>query len=617
MSHNRRSAWLLVGVLGGVVVALLAGVLLLLFQQPEDPVKPPDSGPPLVLAKDTKPSSDLPTTEAPKTPPEPAKETKLPLLLKSFDLSKEKREPVRLAFAIEEPAAGAGKEFEGVAFASVKGPGRRPDARAAIHPGVDQAKVDRAIDLGVRFLKAHAAAEPLLGAKALAGLALLHSGVPRDDATVAALAREVRDHAQRRSLPYDVACCIWFLDRLGVEADRPLIRSLALRLIANQQDNGGWGYIANPTNPAQEKTLLALLGGDARLELAAGKAAPAGGGLMEFAGRLPADLKTLPVLRYVPGKGLPAGGGGLNPNRPDNSITQFAVLALWVAKRHGVPAERSLLLAEERFRTRQAADGGWSYEPGAWVVAGAKGQRDTGTCAGLLALACGAAVRAEGKEAKAPDEVIDKGFAFLGRRLEGQGLLPAAVRAKRSAAAALTYEHFKNAMGALEGGGFKPGKGVLDLAAALLKGAEGGPGAAPIVIGLDKSGVIGADAHGDFYYLWSLERVAVAYDLKTIGKRDWYAWGVSILLDCQQADGSWREAFPAVPDTCFALLFLRRANLLVDLTEQMQRVRLSAWAGEREGQGVDLRGQMRGAGVRSEDGGQPGRAVGMGTSVVE
>ena len=27
-----------------------------------------------------------------------------------------------------------------------------------------------------------------------------------------------------------------------------------------------------------------------------------------------------------------------------------------------------------------------------------------------------------------------------------------------------------------------------------------------------------------YYFLWSLERVAVALDLKTIGKKDWYEW---------------------------------------------------------------------------------------------
>jgi hypothetical protein len=70
-----------------------------------------------------------------------------------------------------------------------------------------------------------------------------------------------------------------------------------------------------------------------------------------------------------------------------------------------------------------------------------------------------------------------------------------------------------------------------------------------------------------FYFLWSLERVAVAYGLDTIGGKDWYSWGAEILLGNQQPNGSWGGEFSGGGvDTCFALLFLRRANLAQDLT---------------------------------------------------
>ena len=41
------------------------------------------------------------------------------------------------------------------------------------------------------------------------------------------------------------------------------------------------------------------------------------------------------------------------------------------------------------------------------------------------------------------------------------------------------------------------------------------------------------------YYLWSLERVAVAYGLETIGKKNWYDWGADILVATQEMNGSW------------------------------------------------------------------------------
>jgi hypothetical protein len=73
-----------------------------------------------------------------------------------------------------------------------------------------------------------------------------------------------------------------------------------------------------------------------------------------------------------------------------------------------------------------------------------------------------------------------------------------------------------------------------------------------------------------YYFLWSLERVAVAYDLKTIGRIDWYAWGSAILLAGQEEDGSWTGEFGSAVDTSFALLFLRRSNLASDLTANLK-----------------------------------------------
>jgi hypothetical protein len=75
------------------------------------------------------------------------------------------------------------------------------------------------------------------------------------------------------------------------------------------------------------------------------------------------------------------------------------------------------------------------------------------------------------------------------------------------------------------------------------------------------------------YFLWSVERVAVLYDLSTIGGKDWYRQGAEILLPGQRPDGHWEMGgyvgASAVSDTCFALLFLQRANLIKDLTARL------------------------------------------------
>ena len=78
----------------------------------------------------------------------------------------------------------------------------------------------------------------------------------------------------------------------------------------------------------------------------------------------------------------------------------------------------------------------------------------------------------------------------------------------------------------------------------------------------------------NLYFLWSVERVAMLYDLKTIGGKDWYGWGAQILVHNQNGQGAWATSgyigqSPPL-NTCFALLFLRRSNLVQDLTNHLR-----------------------------------------------
>lgn len=78
--------------------------------------------------------------------------------------------------------------------------------------------------------------------------------------------------------------------------------------------------------------------------------------------------------------------------------------------------------------------------------------------------------------------------------------------------------------------------------------------------------------HGEgawhFYYLYGLERVGAFSGLTHLGAHDWYAEGARQLLKEQRADGGWRldgrTSWPPTPmpvaNTCFALLFLRKAT---------------------------------------------------------
>jgi hypothetical protein len=70
-----------------------------------------------------------------------------------------------------------------------------------------------------------------------------------------------------------------------------------------------------------------------------------------------------------------------------------------------------------------------------------------------------------------------------------------------------------------------------------------------------------------YYFLWTLERMAVIYNLELIGGKDWYTWGAELLVASQAVNGAWQGEFhQGGCDTCFALLFLRRTNVAPDLT---------------------------------------------------
>jgi hypothetical protein len=65
-----------------------------------------------------------------------------------------------------------------------------------------------------------------------------------------------------------------------------------------------------------------------------------------------------------------------------------------------------------------------------------------------------------------------------------------------------------------------------------------------------------------FYFLYALERAGILFGTEKIGTHEWYKEGSQVLLDNQRIDGVWvaREAGNELNDTCFALLFLRRAT---------------------------------------------------------
>lgn len=64
--------------------------------------------------------------------------------------------------------------------------------------------------------------------------------------------------------------------------------------------------------------------------------------------------------------------------------------------------------------------------------------------------------------------------------------------------------------------------------------------------------------HG--YYLYGVERVGAFFDVSHFGEHEWYWEGAQTLIGKQDDKGFWNLGDNKQPDTCFALLFLKRAT---------------------------------------------------------
>jgi VWFA-related protein len=229
-------------------------------------------------------------------------------------------------------------------------------AAAQINAPSDR-EIAGAIAQGLDFLKSsqsdegfwHEPSQPQhrLGVTALAGLALLENGVDRKAPEISKARQVVEDLARESDQTYDLALAILFLARWQQgrrgEAD-PLIQTLGRRLAAG--DNGGiWNYTVPLDEVASRE--------------AAGRA------------RRGRSRETRRPRGSISGQG-------------DHSNTQFALLGLWAAGRHGFDSDPSLESIDDHFRATQLRDGRWGYRVN---MAGSEAM----SCAGLMGLAIAAA----------------------------------------------------------------------------------------------------------------------------------------------------------------------------------------------------------------------------------
>ncbi|MBM4072009.1 MAG: terpene cyclase/mutase family protein [Planctomycetes bacterium] len=371
-----------------------------------------------------------------------------------------------------------------------------------------QKYINRAIKKGVAAIRAHPRdindmyryQGQEVGLNALIAWTLLESDVPPTDELLAKLTQAMRDRALQQTHIYTISVLLMFFDRLGDPGDEPIIEYLALQLLRMQTSAGGWTY-SGPGLDRKEKQRVLELVARAHEQREKGEIGPSKlkpserkpRAVSPYMAQAVEEIESQPRLAVLPG---------------DNSNTQFAMLALWVARRHGVPVEEALVRVVSRFQRSQQANGGWAYEYDPLnPKAATRPVTCTMSCAGMLGLALGHGITRK-KDEKKPADLKKDPYVKEAMRLMDEIMKETRDEKDVKLLAKPGYFH---------------------------------------------------------YFLFSLERMAVVYNLKKIGDKDWYKWGAKILVDTQHPTGNWYGEH-GLADTCFALLFLKRANVAEDLT---------------------------------------------------
>jgi hypothetical protein len=491
---------------------------------------------------------------------------------------------------------------------------------------------------------------PQIGMTALAGLTLLECGVACNDPAVRRAAVALRHKCPQLEHTYSLALALLFLDRLGDPADVPRIQWLAGRLLAGQNNTGGWNYICPLIGQVEIERLPAA--GRPPAKNAHPENRAKGGRLAVIAQpALPRALQ-----QALEAENRRQAGPEQEPELGDNSNTQFATIALWTARRYGLPVEQALAAVARRYRMSRFAKGGWGYVPLS------SEQMALTSDPILVPIGINALIGMQQYVGPPPrpegGKVTSYGSTILVRRVRTNGQAPVLMPGEHSynietlkpprlqnrrhwewwvmrdipieplvrvsvptvelqvnwatyeqapAPPMIVYSQGKD-------GGFevqvRPSRGTPAMTCAALLGlgvergvrstrAKGEFLKQPTVrSGLqDLSRRIGRPAdekkleigreEATYYFLWSLACVGRAYGLETIGSKDWYAWGAQLLCANQNPDGSWQGLYRAGgADTCFALLFLCGANLTPDLADHLKRQANKDVAAKQPGRGA-------------------------------
>jgi len=373
------------------------------------------------------------------------------------------------------------------------------------NPLVDQKTVDEAIRKGLEFLKTSDSPPGAGSANSneLKLLTFIHGGLTEKDPTVEILLAVCLESKLERTYNVSLlAMCLEELDRVKYQGK---IAQCAQFLIDNLRADGGFTY-GEPTVYADGIPTTAP-----RKDTASGGAKNAGDAPAPGEKEKPKVQRTLSVKKAKEG---PA-------QRSDNSNSQYGALgmrachdagiifpkewvekarAYWLANQHGGEKGKDDTSVATGGVIPLGTPRGWCYDDGDGNACGHGGQPYGSMTAGAIGAVCIFDYMLK-KDWKRDKAVLD-GLAWLDKHWSVK---------------------------------------------------ENGP--EPETARGSKTGWL-------YYYLYAIERTGMLYDTAFIGNHDWYLDGARELLAAQAANGSWDASHFKKPtwDTCFAILFLKRAT---------------------------------------------------------
>jgi len=366
---------------------------------------------------------------------------------------------------------------------------------------VDPLRVDQAIKKGVEFLRTAESPVELedeANSDELLLLTLLHAQVSPQDPKVQELLQAVLEAPLRRT--YKVALQAMCLEELDCVKYQKRIYHCAQFLVDNQCRNGQWAY-GKPTTLGEPPTGTPT---EARVDVAS---APT---VRDF--RVSEErVKPKPQMR------LPVKKQRDGPGKGDNSNSQYAALGLRACHEAGILLPKETLDRATAW-WRRCQERASKEKEGKDEEDEKKGKKPPPTVA----------------TGSAAPEPLGWGYDENADRGEATGSMTA------GAIGALVIYNF------IVGKDWKADPNVARGLAWMARKftVTKNPGE--------------EDWH--YYYLYGVERAGMLTGLERFGTHPWYSTGAKFLLDAQKPDGSWKVSEHATWDTCFAILFLRRAT---------------------------------------------------------